>query len=233
MYSSVNFACLLQSALQVRPNPPPPLPFSPTHPPTHPPAPAPHLAARLPLLFLLYRPAGHLGLPVHHLLSRRSHLPPHPFPGRLPLPLHRTKRRRHLFRPRAPWPQIPPSPNQVRLSTHPPTHPSPIQNTQPTHSSPLQSNPNNPSTHPPTPSSLYGLEESMTANALLGAKAPSLLRRRRSSTPTVPPPGSTTHPPPRPQQQQQQHYWRPQILVYLHASEVCKRINHPPTLPRR
>ena len=66
----------------------------------------------------------------------------------------------------------------------------------------------------------------MTANALLGAKAPSLLRRRRPSTPTLPPPGrtgsgTTT------QSRSQQHYWRPQILVYLHASESAPEAEVP------
>ena len=90
-------------------------------------------------------------------------------------------------------------------------------------------------------SALYGLEESMTANAFLGAKSPFILRRRRGSPggerplPGVPAGlggeevagAAAAEQQPTTPQKEQQHYWRPQILVYLHASESAPEAEVP------
>jgi hypothetical protein len=83
-------------------------------------------------------------------------------------------------------------------------------------------------------SALYGLEESMTANAFLGAKSPFVLRRKRANSggegrplPTAEEEGAPAIGQQQQQQQQQQHYWRPQILVYLHASESAPEAEVP------
>ena len=86
-------------------------------------------------------------------------------------------------------------------------------------------------------SALYGLEESMTANAFLGAKSPFILRRKGSPGGGRPLPagvrgeeggaGAGAEQQPTALQKEQQHYWRPQILVYLHASESAPEAEVP------